>query len=162
MLISLFFRFFMYSIFGLFLETVFSVTGIEWVSGLHIQRITPRKYLEGFVSLYMIPVHGFGMLTFEYIFFFIQHWPIFFRYVVWCLLITFAEALSGFIYDRVLGFYSWDYYAQSKYKVFKREYTLWTLIPLWGVAGLILEIYVKIVTYISPDIVNVVSRTISH
>ena len=161
MLVQLLFKFIMYAVFGLSLETVFSVAGIGRVSGVEIQRRTPKKYLEGFVSLYMIPVHGLGVLAFEAVFRSIQHWSIFFRYIVWCLLITGAEALAGFIYDRIFGFYSWDYYAQSKYKVFRRGYTLWTLLPLWGIAGLLLEGYVKIVNYVSPAVIDIVRGQIS-
>ena len=56
------FRFVIYTVTGLSLELIFSVLGIELALGIKIDRRCPKKYLEGFVSLYMIPVHGLGVL----------------------------------------------------------------------------------------------------
>lgn len=146
------FRFCMYVALGFTLEIIFSVTGIEKALGHTIpKKRSPKKYLEGFVSLYMIPIHGFGMLFgFEAVALAIGDYNIFIRYLAFCLLFSGTEAVTGFIYDKLTGFYCWDYYADSKYRVFKRGYTLWTLIPLWGIAGLILEIYSGLLIHISP------------
>ena len=56
------FEFVAYVFFGLSLEIIFSVTGIEHTLGYKLKKQTPHRYLEGFVSLYMIPIHGFGVL----------------------------------------------------------------------------------------------------
>ena len=56
------FRFVIYAMTGMALETIFAVDGIERVAATKIERRVPKKYLEGFVSLYMIPLHGLGML----------------------------------------------------------------------------------------------------
>ena len=56
------FRFVAYTFFGLCLEMLFAVTGIERALGCPVHRRVPKKYLEGFVSLYMIPLHGLGIL----------------------------------------------------------------------------------------------------
>ena len=45
---------------------------------------------------------------------------------------------------------------KSKYKIFKKGYSLWTYIPVWGLYGLLLECLVKIVVGLSPYIVDVV------
>jgi hypothetical protein len=111
----------------------------------------PRKYLEGFVSLYMIPVHGLLMLgLFEPMFATIRHLHWGLRFAVWALSITTAEALCGWLLRRVVGFYPWDYYRDSRFRVFKEGYTLWTLVPLWGVAGLVMERYAGLLQHLSP------------
>jgi uncharacterized membrane protein len=150
-LLEYLFRFVMYVTFGFTLEIVFSVIGIERALGYTLNHRVPKKYLEGFVSLYMIPVHGFGMLfAFEYVTHAMAELHVLVRYLVYCVLISGAEVIAGFIYDKIFGFYSWDYYAESKYRVFKRGYTLWTLVPQWGIAGLILEAYSGLLVHISP------------
>ena len=148
------FRFVMYVLFGLTLETVFAVDGIDRALGFPVHRRVPKKYLEGFVSLYMIPLHGFGLLfLFEPVSRWVAPWPFYLRYVVYAVLISLAEVAWGWILDKTVGFYSWDYYADSRYKVFKRGYTLWTLVPLWGIAGMIIEQYTRLMIALSPHAV---------
>ena len=148
---GLVFRFLMYVFIGLSLEMIFSVTGLDLALGKEVDRRRPKKYLEGFVSIYMIPVHGFGvLLLYESIYFAVRDFHIIFRYLLWAVSFAAAEASAGFLYDRLLGFYPWDYYEISRFKIFRRGYTLWTLMPLWGLYGLALEILVQIFVYISP------------
>ena len=73
---------------------------------------------------------------------------------MWAVAFTICEIIGGFIYQKVLGFYPWDYYKESKYKIFKDGYSLWTLIPCWGVAGIVLEKYVKLITFLSQHLTN--------
>ena len=151
------FRFIMYVLFGLSLEVIFSVVGINLVLGYKVKTRVPKRYLEGYVSLFMIPIHGLGILfIFENVYAFAGGWFIVLRYLLWCVLFTVAEVLGGLFYNKILGYYPWDYYKESKYKVFKNGYTLWTLIPLWGIAGLILELYTKIMIFASSYIAELV------
>jgi|GEM_PF-409006 len=155
LLIGYLFRGIAYNMLGFFLEIVYSVTGIERSVGAPIPRRVPRKYLEGFVSLYMIPIHGIGMLVgFEPMAEVIADLHIFIRFVIYAVSITACEAIGGWIYDQILGFYSWDYYELSPYKVFKRGYTLWTLLPQWGLAGLVLEQFSNLLKYLTPHVVR--------
>ena len=148
------FRLVMYVLFGLTMETVFAVDGIDRALGYPVHRRVPKKYLEGFVSLYMVPLHGFGLLLlFEPASRWIAHWPFYLRYVVYAVMITLSEVAWGWILDKTVGFYSWDYYAESRYKVFKRGYTLWTLVPLWGIAGMLIEQYTRLMVALSPHAV---------
>ncbi len=149
----LIFRFVAYMAFGLVMETIFAVDGIERIMGCKIPRRVPRKYLEGFVSLYMIPLHGLGvLLVLEPLILLVAplHWSL--RYVIYSLFITFAEVAWGWLLDRALGFYPWDYYALSRFRMFKRGYTLWTLLPLWGLAGMMLEAYAGLLLHLSPHV----------
>ena len=149
------FRGIAYNMSGFFLETVYSVIGIERAVGAPIPRRVPKKYLEGFVSLYMIPIHGFGMLFgFEPMSKVISDLHIGIRFVIYGVTITACEALGGWIYDQILGFYSWDYYILSPYKVFKRGYTLWTLLPQWGLAGLVLEQFSRLLQHLTPYVIQ--------
>ncbi|MBT3584840.1 MAG: hypothetical protein HN509_08025 [Halobacteriovoraceae bacterium] len=149
--LALTFRLFGYIVMGLSLEIFFSAWGIELCLGHKLQKQTPHRYLEGFVSLYMIPVHGLGMLFgFEAVFELIASWPTLLRYLFWCLSITGVEALTGFLFHKSIGFYPWDYYKNSKFKIFKEGYSLYTLIPLWGIAGIFLEFYSSLLNTLSP------------
>lgn len=149
------FRFVLYTFFGLTLEMIFSVVGIERSLGYRLKRRVPRKYLEGFVSLYMIPLHGLGVLFFfEPVSAAIADWFILLRFCVYAVFISLVEVAWGWLLDKVIGFYPWDYYAESKFRVFKRGYTLWTLVPQWGIAGLVLEVYSQLLIHLSPDVVT--------
>jgi len=151
------FRFVAYTFFGLTLEMTFATGGIEVALGCAVPRRVPRKYLEGFVSLYMIPLHGVGVLFgFEPIRAAVLGWPWPARFAVYAAGITLAEAAWGFVLDKTIGFYPWDYYASSRFRVFRRGYTLWTLVPLWGLAGLVLEWYCGLMIHLSPQVVGYV------
>lgn len=152
-LVELAFRLVLYVLAGLTMELLFSVHGIELCLGLKdpLRRRVPRRYLEGFVSVYMIPLHGFAMLLlFEPIFAAIHHLHWSLRFATWALLITAMEAAWGWALHRAVGFYPWDYYRESRFRVFRHGYTLWTLVPLWGVAGLILERYSALLQHLAP------------
>jgi len=139
--------------FGFTMEIFFSVTGIELALGKKLQKQTPHKYLEGFVSLYMLPIHGLGV-TFLYLpmFDLIGDLPIILRYLIWCISFTSCEIIGGFIYHKTIGFYPWDYYQESKFKIFNAGYSLWTLVPLWGLAGLALEKYSTLIINLSKHL----------
>ena len=51
------------------------------MSRVKAQKQTPHKYLEGFVSLYMIPIHGLGVYFFINHFFLIRI-SLIFRYLL--------------------------------------------------------------------------------
>ena len=96
-----------YIFFGLTMEVIFSVTGIEFCLGKKLKKQTPHRYLEGFVSLYMIPIHGLGVyFLYKPAMIFISGWHIGFRYLFWCLAFTSCEVIGGFIYKKTLGFLS--------------------------------------------------------
>lgn len=149
------FRWLLYVTMGFFIEVLGAVDLIERLVGCPIPRRVPKKYLEGFVSLYMAPLHGFGMLfAFEPFHDLIRDWFWGLRFVLWAVLFAFFEAGYGFFLDKVVGFYTWDYYGLSRYKVFRRGYTLWTLLPVWGAIGLFLEVYSDLLRFITPCVVE--------
>lgn len=149
--LGILFRAFFYMLFGAVLEVIFSTKDIDRALGHKIPRRVPFKYREGFVSLYMFPLHAFGMVFgFEFIHAYIKEWNLFVRFVIWAILITGAEILWGMLQKKVLGFYTWDYYKESRYKVFQEGYTLWTLVPLWGMAGIIMEQFSQLLIYLTP------------
>ena len=151
--LQLCFRFVGYVMFGFSMEIVFAVTGIERMLGYRLERRVPRKYLEGWVSLWMAPLHGLGvLLCVEPIHDVVHAWPLPARYLVWCAVFTTGEIAYGFLCDKLLGFHSWDYYARSRYRIFRRGYSLWTLVPAWGVAGLLIEVYSSLLRYLSPHV----------
>ncbi len=151
--LQLCFRFVAYVMFGFSMEVVFAVTGIDRMLGYRLERRVPRKYLEGWVSLWMAPLHGFGVLFgFELVHDWVGGWAWPLRYLVWCLVFTFAEIAYGWLCDKVLGFHSWDYYAQSRFRIHARGYSLWTLLPAWGAAGMLMELYSGLMRHLSPHV----------
>jgi len=151
--IPLIFRFVGYVLFGLVLETIFAMGGIDRALGCQVPRRVPKKYLEGFVSAYMIPLHGLGVLfCLEPMQVFVGPWPWPLRYGFYCVTISASEVAWGWLLDKTLGFYPWDYYALSRWKIFSRGYSLWTLVPLWGLIGLLLERYSRLLRYLSPTV----------
>lgn len=153
-LVGLAFRSVGYVLFGLTLEVIFAMRGIDLALGYPVPRRVPLRYLEGFVSAYMIPLHGLGLLLgYEPLHALIRDWFVGARFVVWALFISSGEVLWGLALDKLLGFYTWDYYAGSRFRLFRRGYTLWTLVPLWGVAGLLLEVYSDLLLALTPHAV---------
>ena len=153
------FRFVMYTMFGLSMEVVFSVYPIEIILGTKVKRRVPFKYLEGFVSAYMIPLHGLGLLLlFEPGSAAISTLHPQVRFAIYAVGITAMEVTWGWLCEKVLGFYSWDYYASSRYRIFRGGYSLWTLIPCWGVAGMVLEVYTGLMQSLSPHVVTFFTR----
>lgn len=149
--IPLVFRFIAYTMFGLVMETICAMDMIERLLGCKVPRRVPKKYLEGFVSAYMIPLHGLGLLfLMEPMIDFTAAWPWPFRASIYAVGITFGEVAWGWVLDKTIGFYPWDYYAMSRWRIFRRGYSLWTLVPMWGLAGLIIEQYSGLVRYLSP------------
>ena len=149
------FRFLMYTLFGLTMEAIYAAHSVDLTLFGPLKRRVPKKYLEGFVSLYMIPLHGLGLLFgFEAVHALIADWFIVYRFIVWAIFITVAEIGWGFFLDKLLGFYPWDYYADSRFKIGKRGYSLWTLVPMWGFAGLMIEVYSDLMIYLSPHVVT--------
>lgn len=149
--IELGFRFFAYVIFGFSLEVVGAVVGIERMVGAPVPRRVPKRYLEGWVSLYMAPLHGIGVLFgVELLHDAIRAWPLPARYLVWAVVFTAAEWAYGWLQDRILGFCTWDYYALSRYRIGRRGYSLWTLVPIWGFAGLMVEAWSDLMRHLSP------------
>lgn len=143
----------MYVIMGFFIEICGAAMGIDYLLGFSVKRRVPKKYLEGFVSLYMAPLHGFGMLfAFEPVHDFLREYWWGIRYLAWAVLFAAAEAFWGFVLDKTLGFYTWDYYADSRFKVFRRGYTLWSLLPVWGAVGLFLETYSDLLRFLAPRV----------
>lgn len=152
-LIEYVFRAIIYGMGGLVMEMIFSTHGIEICLQLSepLRRRVPKKYLEGFVSAYMIPLHSLGILFLcEPTYDLIRDLPILIRYGAWAALLTGMEIFWGIFLHKTIGFYPWDYYKLSKFKVFKEGYTLWTLIPCWGIAGLALEPIINLMRYLSP------------
>ena len=153
------FRFSAYAAMGLTLEMLFSVGGIDHALGYEVKRRVPRRYLEGFVSVYMIPLHGFGVLfILEPLCVAVSSWPLPVRFVMYAVVISAVEAGWGWFLDKVLGFYTWDYYAHSKYRVFRRGYTLWTLVPLWGLAGVLFERVTRLLVNLTPYAVSFIRQ----
>ena len=153
--IPLVFRFCAYVMFGFAMEVTFAVHGIEVLMGARIERRVPKRYLEGFVSLWMAPLHGFGLLfAIEPLHALIVDWAWPLRFLVWAAAFTVAEIGWGFICDKLLGFFPWDYYPRSPYRIGRRGYSLWTLVPFWGFAGMVVEVYSDLLIALSPHVVT--------
>jgi len=156
-LIAVAFRSLMYTLFGLAGEVLGAVYPIELFLGRKVRRRVPFKYLEGFVSLWMVPLYALGIpFLFEPVRDLIAEWHVGLRFLVYAGLITGMEWLWGLCLARTLGFFTWDYYAESRYSMGRSGYSLWTLIPYWGLAGLVLEAWSDLVRHLVPFVVEYV------
>lgn len=144
------FQFWAYVFFGLIMEIKFTA-----ISRVADGKITEEdKKLKGYVPLWMIPIYGI-LLTFVFTpvyFYLIIDYSFIIRYVVWCVTFTGFEALSGYLYDKFLNVKVWDY-SKDKGSILN-GYTKLTLLPAWGLAGLIIEQYVEFITYLTPSAVQ--------
>ena len=153
--VGLCFRGFCYMLLGVFLEVSFSVFLIEKVTGAPVAKRVSKNHLEGHISLYMYPLHALGMVFgFELVLRQMVHLQMGVRYLIWCVLFTAVEFVYGMLLHKFVGLFPWDYYKLSKYKIGKNGYSLYTIIPLWGVAGVILEQASLLLQFLSPFAVN--------
>lgn len=152
------FRFWAYVFFGLVMEVIVVAAG-DFSKVLHDiikhgEVYEKDEKFEGKTYLWMIPIYGILILfLFEPVYKWIMDWPIYFRYITWAICFTLFEGLTGWVYDKLIGFCPWDY-SGSRWKVCERGYTKYSLIPAWGVAGIIIEFYVLFIKHISkcaPD-----------
>ena len=145
------FRFIVYVLVGIAIEVSFVA-----ISKIVDGKIRGRDvYLEGKTYLWMAPIYGFLLyFVYEPVFMLISQYNVAFRFLVWSVSFTAIEALSGFLYKQLLGFCPWDY-SQSRWKMFKNGYTKWSLIPLWGFAGIGIEFISAFVVALSPNAVKV-------
>jgi uncharacterized membrane protein len=152
-LFTILYKFLSYVSFGFLLEITFTA-----ISKLTDGKITDEdKDLKGTISLWMIPVYGFLIwLLFEPLYSLVHNLPFYIRYGIWAITISGFEALSGFLYDKYLNIQPWDY-SNDKFKVFKRGYTTWVLVPCWGFIGLILEHYTTFIQKMSEFVPYVIS-----
>ncbi|MCO4792811.1 MAG: hypothetical protein KC493_03805 [Bacteriovoracaceae bacterium] len=154
-LIIFLFKAIFYVFFACTMEVTFSVFGIERVMQAEVPKRVPKKYLEGFISLYMFPLYAIALpLGFEATFHLMTDWHWFFRFCFWAITITGFEVIYGWVELKILGFYTWDYYKLSRFKIFKEGLTLWTLVPFWGIAGMLLEQYSILLNKFSPVVVQ--------
>lgn len=84
--------------------------------------------------------------------------PFLVRFIFWGLFFTTFEAIYGMLFDRFLGFCPWDY-SKSKWKVFPKGYTKWSLIPAWGVLGLLLEPLAFMLNQLMPEMLDLLVET---
>jgi hypothetical protein len=146
-----FFKAWMYTSSGFFIEIFFSaVFGYFDSKNTTIEldnKLIDAKKLMGHITLWMIPVYSIFLLAFEYLsiwLVFDMSIPFYFRYLIYAVMFTSVEAGTGALYDKILGFCPWDY-SYDKYKIFPKGYAKWTYIPFWGIAGLALEPYARMV-----------------
>ena len=153
---AIIFRTLAYVFFGLVLEIIFTAISnrinpvTNSADGVDLGK---TKLMRGDVSLFMIPIYASIVWLYEPIFnslYYVHTWLII-RFIIWSILISSIEAFTGFIYDKVFKIRPWDY-SLCKDKVFKNGYTRWSYVPMWGIAGIVLELYVQILRSLSPQI----------
>ena len=157
---AIIFRTLAYIFFGLVLEITFTAISNRIMpesnpaDGVNLGK---TKLMRGDVSLFMIPIYASIVWMYEPIFSLMYSFNIFIviRFLIWAVLISGIEALTGFIYDKTLKIRPWDY-SLCKDKVFKNGYTRWTYVPMWGVAGIVIELYVQVLRGLSPHVQQVI------
>lgn len=101
---------------------------------------TKSEKLRGDVSLLMVPIYGFGLVfLFEPVFYLVQNWEVWQRFVLWMISFTSIEVITGFLYVKLTKHCPWDYREMSDVLF---SFTRYGLLPWWGFAGLCLESYI--------------------
>jgi hypothetical protein len=137
----------MYIMAGFTLEVFFTaishITDGRWTS--------QDKYLTGTTYLWMMPVYGLSFpLIFVPLYHQIHDAPMILRYIVWAIMISGIEWISGYLYAKTIGFCPWNY-RDSRWKIGEAGYTRWDFVPLWGLFGLFMEWYTGLLGAVLPS-----------
>ena len=95
--------------------------------------------LEGHTYLWMLPIYGSAAWLFEPLHNATRHRPVWQRALQYAAGITAVEFATGMALKRFTGTIPWDYTGRSRTSI--KGATRLDYLPLWGVAGLVMERY---------------------
>lgn len=125
-----------------FLIEIFSTSFSKLDDGL----IGDERLLRGYVPLWMLFVYVPALpFLFIPVFSMIQDLNIILQYIVWSITFTMIEYDSGWMFKKVIGYVPWDY-SGNKWKLHRDGLSKYTLLPVWGLAGLAIGFYANYLT----------------
>lgn len=111
--------------------------------------------LAGKSYLWMFPIYALIGPLYEPMHDLIRAYPVFVRFSVWALGFTVVELITGWSIARMIGRSPWDY-SSSRFAI--NSYIRWDYIPLWGIAGLLLEPVHDFLLYLTPLVATYLGR----
>jgi len=131
---------------AIILFAIYSFMG--WIIEAVYRSISEREFINpGFVYGPFIPLYGFGAAFIIALGFLISPWPLPLELIVYGLVLTFMEYLTGFLFEKIFKLKLWDY-SDSRFNINGRVCLSFSL--CWTALALIF------VTFIHPTILRYV------
>jgi uncharacterized membrane protein len=119
-----------------------------WIIEVVYRSISEREFINaGFLYGPFIPIYGFGAAFIIALGFIISPWPLPLELIIYGLVLTFIEYLTGFLFEKIFKLKLWDY-SDSRFHINGRVCLSFSL--CWTALALIL------VTFIHPAVLGYV------
>jgi len=126
------------------LFAIYSFMG--WIIEAVYRSISERQFINpGFVYGPFIPIYGLGATFIIILEFLFHHWPLPIKLIVYGIVLTLIEYLTGFIFEKVFKLKLWDY-SDSRFNIHGRVSLLFSL--CWTAFALIF------ITFIHPVVLR--------
>ncbi|MDI6742330.1 MAG: hypothetical protein QMD11_06265 [Smithella sp.] len=113
-----------------------------WIIEVVYRSLTQRQFINaGFFFGPFIPLYGFGAAFIIFIDFLIHAWPLPFKILVYGIILTAIEYLTGYIFEKIFKLKLWDY-TNNKFNLHGRVCLLFSV--FWAIMAL------AFVTFIHP------------
>ena len=121
-------RFILYGLGGWCGEVIFTA----------LTKSIPRKdwRLVGTTYLWMFPIYGLLAVFYEPAHELVKELPWIARAVIWSLVFTLVELVTGWLIAQLTGRCPWDY-SHKRFAI--NAYIRWDYFPIWAIVGLALE-----------------------
>jgi len=122
-----------------------------WIIEVVYRSLTQRQFINaGFLFGPFIPIYGFGAGFIIFIDFIIHSWPLPLKVIVYGIILTAIEYLTGYMFERIFKLKLWDY-SNNKFNLHGRVCLLFSV--FWTVMAL------SFVTLIHPAVSRFVQST---
>lgn len=119
-----------------------------WIIEVVYRSITQREFINaGFLYGPFVPLYGFGALLIIFLELFIHQWPLPIKIVVYGIILTLIEYVTGIILEKTFKLKLWDY-SDSRFNIKGRVSLLFSL--CWTAFALIF------ITFIHPTVLRYV------
>lgn len=117
-----------------------------WIIEVVYRSITQREFINaGFLYGPFVPLYGFGALLIIFLELFIHQWPLPIKIVVYGIILTLIEYVTGIILEKTFKLKLWDY-SDSRFNIKGRVSLLFSL--CWTALALIF------ITFIHPTVLR--------
>jgi len=111
-----------------------------WIIEVIYRSATQRVFINaGFLYGPFVPLYGFGALLLILLELFIHPWPLLIKIVVYCIILTLIEYITGIILEKTFKLKLWDY-SDNKFNFQGRICLLFSL--LWTAIAVIFVIFI--------------------
>lgn len=108
--------------------------------------------LEGYTTIWAFPIYGLLVFLYEPLHEALRGWPIIARGLVYAAGFILVELVCHFLIDKAIGKKPWDYTGHTRWTI--GGYTRLDYIPLWFLAGLLLEPVHDVLIRVTPALLS--------